>query len=143
LLSRACRNCCSEAAEALLDVSVDVDPVPLLLPVVVDPAAADPEAVDVPPVEVVLPLEVPVVDDVDAELADPVNALTRAWKSCCSLASTACIGSVADVVDVPDEELALDPVVEEDPEEAVDDDPDEAAVDDDPDVEAVDELDRS
>lgn len=61
-------------------MSVDVDALPALWVVVVDPLAADPAVVDVLPVAAELPLvaEALVVDDVDAELVAPVNALTRA-----------------------------------------------------------------
>ena len=83
---------------------------PAVLPVDVDPAAADPELPDVVPDEPVLvvAVEALVVDDAAEELLEPVNALTSAWKSCCSFASVASIGSGVDPVDVPDEEVAED-----------------------------------
>ena len=68
----ACRKACSEAAEALLVPSVDVE-LPVALPVAVDPAAVDPVAVDPAVVDpavvdpaVVAPV---VVDPVVVELA--------------------------------------------------------------------------
>jgi hypothetical protein len=123
----ACRKACSEADEPPLEGSVDVE-LPVVLPavvdpVVLDPAVLDPVVVDVEPVLVALPLAVepvavdvepvPVVllpavapvavVDVEASLPEPAgfNALTSAWKSCCSF------------------DNALSPELDEDPDELV------------------------
>ena len=126
------------------DVSLEVEPLPLLLAleaVVVDVLAeagvlaADPVVVDPVLVE---PLVEPVAaDDVDVAPFEPVNALTSAWKSCCSFASVAASGSdnesdeVADGEELEDDEaLEDDEGFEEDEEleedEPLEDDPDEA-----------------
>jgi hypothetical protein len=135
LLSSACRKACSEADEPLPEVSVDVELPPLLLvpdPLVVDvldeagvPAAVEAVAVDDVLVEAVVPvLEAVVADDVVDEALEPVNALTSAWKSCCSFASVAASGSDDESDEVEDgEELADDEELEED--EPLEEDPDE------------------
>jgi hypothetical protein len=92
LLSSACRNACSEADEPLPDASLEVEPLRLLLAleaIVVEAGvpAVDPAVADAAPVEALVPLAEPLaaVDaepvaalDVDAEVLEPVNALTNA-----------------------------------------------------------------
>jgi len=94
--SSACRKACSEAEVALPEVPVEVEPLPVVDPGVVDvvPAAAP----------VLLALEPVAVDDVAAVLPDPagVSALTSAWKSCCSFVSALLPVSEEDPDEVPD-----------------------------------------
>jgi hypothetical protein len=88
LLSSACRKACNEADEPLPDVSLEPEPLPLLLAleaVVVEVLveagvpAVDPVVVEALPVEALVPLVEPVAAvDVDAEVLEPVNALTNA-----------------------------------------------------------------
>jgi hypothetical protein len=126
LLSSACKKACSDADEALLDVPVEVDPLPVLLlavvdPVVVEPAAVEPVAADVVAVEVAPVAVAPVpaeVEDVDVELVGPVNAATSAWKSCCSFASALSLESDDVPVDDPDDDA--DGVLEDDPDDELD-----------------------